>query len=254
MSESINVALIGNPNTGKSSIFNQLTGLNQKVGNYPGITVEKKEGYCKLPGGKRAKLLDLPGIYSLSTTSMDERLVTELLLDKKNKNHPDLAVVITEVENLKRNLYPFTQIKDLGIPTILLINMADRMSRKGISLDIGALEKKLGTKIVLASSRKGQGLERLKELMAEGTAHCAAPFLDIHRISPDYFGALKKEFPGEDPYRLWLAASQDATFQGVDYQKLEALESRFIKSGEELKKLQHRETVLRYQGINDTLK
>src|SRR5690606_4191589 len=153
-------------------------------------------------------------------TSMDERLVTEILLDRTHKNHPDVAVVITEVENLKRNLYLFTQIKDLGIPTVLLINMADRMSRKGITLDIGALEKKLDTKIVLVSTRRDQGMDRLKELLAGGTGQPAPAFLDMDRVFPDYFGALRKEFPGEDPYRLWLAASQDAPYPGVDPGKL----------------------------------
>ena len=99
MSKQINVALIGNPNTGKTSVFNQLTGLNQKVGNYPGITVEKKEGICKLPRGVKAHILDLPGTYSLNTTSLDESVAVELLLNKNDKDHPDVAVVVSDVEN-----------------------------------------------------------------------------------------------------------------------------------------------------------
>ncbi len=159
MSKQINVALIGNPNTGKTSVFNQLTGLNQKVGNYPGITVEKKEGICKLPRGVKAHILDLPGTYSLNTTSLDESVAVELLLNKNDKDHPDVAIVISDVENLKRNLLLFTQIKDLKIPTILVINMADRMTRKGITLDIEQLEKRLDTKIALWSARDNkQGL------------------------------------------------------------------------------------------------
>jgi len=145
MSKSINVALIGNPNTGKTSVFNQITGLNQKVGNYPGITVEKKEGICKLSRGVKAHIIDLPGTYSLNTSSLDESIVVELLLNKNNKDYPDVAIVVSDVENLKRNLLLFTQIKDLRIPTILVINMADRMSRKGITIDIGLLEQKLDT-------------------------------------------------------------------------------------------------------------
>ncbi|MDX1720893.1 MAG: FeoB small GTPase domain-containing protein, partial [Salegentibacter mishustinae] len=148
MAKQINVALIGNPNTGKTSVFNQLTGLNQKVGNYPGITVEKKEGICKLPRGLKAHILDLPGTYSLNASSLDENVVIELLLNKSDKDYPDVAVVVSDVENLKRNLLLFTQIKDLGIPTILVINMADRMERKGISLDVDLLEERLNTKVV----------------------------------------------------------------------------------------------------------
>ena len=119
MSKSLNVALLGNPNTGKTSVFNQLTGLNQKVGNYPGITVEKKEGVCKLNHTSKAHVLDLPGTYSLNASSMDESVVIELLLNKNNKDFPDVAVVVTDIENLKRNLLLFTQVKDLEIPTLL---------------------------------------------------------------------------------------------------------------------------------------
>ena len=132
MAKQINVALLGNPNTGKTSVFNRLTGLNQKVGNYPGITVEKKQGICKLDRNIKAFILDLPGTYSLNASSIDENLVIELLLNKNDKDFPDVAIVISEIENLKRNLLLFTQIKDLGIPAILVINMSDRMKRKAI--------------------------------------------------------------------------------------------------------------------------
>jgi len=127
MSKSINVALIGNPNTGKSSVFNDLTGLNQKVGNYPGITVEKKEGLCNLERGFKAHILDLPGTYSLNASSLDESVVIELLLNKNDKDFPDVVAVVSDVENLKRNLLLFTQIKDLGLPCILVIMMLDLM-------------------------------------------------------------------------------------------------------------------------------
>jgi ferrous iron transport protein B len=150
---------------GKTSVFNALTGLNQQVGNYPGITVEKKVGFCKLPNNAKANILDLPGTYSLNASSMDENVVIELLLNKNDKLFPDVAVVITDVENLKRNLLLFTQIKDLEIPVILAINMADRMPRKGISLDIPYLEQRLNTKIALISTRKKQGIDALKDLI-----------------------------------------------------------------------------------------
>ena len=160
----INVALIGNPNVGKTSVFNQLTGLNQQVGNYPGITVEKKIGFCKLPNNYKANILDLPGTYSLNASSIDENVVIELLLNKNDKLYPDVALVVTDVENLKRNLLLFTQIKDLEIPTILVINMSDRMKLKGIELDVPYLENQLKTKIALVSSRKNIGIEKIKEL------------------------------------------------------------------------------------------
>jgi len=254
MSKNINVALIGNPNTGKTSVFNQLTGLKQKVGNYPGITVEKKEGICKLPRGVKAHILDLPGTYSLNTTSLDESVVVELLLNKNDKNYPDVAVVISDVENLKRNLLLFTQIKDLRIPAILVINMADRMSRKGISLDVAAMEKKLDAKIALVSTRKGNGIDYLKELIADYKSLSTSPNIDTTRIAPDYFGRLQKAFPNEDLYKLWLVITQDVNFMPIEKKQIEDVTSFSTKSKDELKKLQHKETVLRYQFINNALK
>ena len=159
MSKHVKIALLGNPNTGKTSVFNALTGLTQKVGNYPGITVEKKEGICKLNHNTKGHLIDLPGTYSLNASSMDESVVIELLLNKKSKDFPDVAVVVTDVENLKRNLLLFTQVKDLEIPTLLVINMADQMKRKGISLNLPLLEEMLDTKIALISTRENNGLE-----------------------------------------------------------------------------------------------
>ena len=144
----IKVALLGNPNTGKTSVFNALTGLNQKVGNYPGVTVEKKQGSCRLDRVTKARILDLPGTYSLNASSMDENLVVELLLNKNDPDFPDIAVVVTDVENLKRNMLLFTQIKDLQIPTVLVINMSDQMQRKGIKIDLEKLEEKLNTSVV----------------------------------------------------------------------------------------------------------
>lgn len=254
MSKSINVALIGNPNTGKTSVFNALTGLKQKVGNYPGITVEKKEGICKLPRGIKAHIIDLPGTYSLNTTSLDESVVVELLLNKKDKDYPDVAVVVSDVENLKRNLLLFTQIKDLRIPAILVINMADRMSKKGISLDIAAMERKLDTKIALVSTRKNNGIEHIKELIADYKSVSNNPNVDTSRISPEYFSRLQKAFPNEDLYKLWLVITQDVNFMPIEKKRIQDATSFSTKSKTELKKLQHKETVLRYQFINNTLK
>lgn len=254
MSRNINVALIGNPNTGKTSVFNQLTRLKQKVGNYPGITVEKKEGICKLPRGVKAHILDLPGTYSLNTTSLDESVVVELLLNKNDKDFPDVAMVISDVENLKRNLLLFTQIKDLKIPVILVINMADRMTRKGISLDIPLLEQKLDTKIALVSTRKGVGIERIKELIADYKNLSVAQNVDITGIAPEYFERLKRTFPKEDLYKLWLVITQDVNFMPIEKKEVQDTSSFATKSKSELKRLQQKETILRYQFINRILK
>jgi ferrous iron transport protein B len=254
MSKNINVALIGNPNTGKTSVFNNLTGLNQKVGNYPGITVEKKEGVCKLPRGVKAHILDLPGTYSLNTTSLDESVVVELLLNRNDKDFPDVAVIISDVENLKRNLLLFTQIKDLRIPAILVINMADRMTRKGISIDIPLLEKKLNTKIALVSSRKQTGIERIKELIADYKNLPVEPNVDTTTIAPEYFDRLKRTFPNEDLYKLWLVITQDVNFMPIEKKRIQDASSFSTKSKSELKRLQQKETILRYQFINGILK
>lgn len=254
MSKRLNVALIGNPNTGKTSVFNQLTGLNQKVGNYPGITVEKKEGICKLPRGVKAHIIDLPGTYSLNTTSLDESVVIELLLNKNDKDYPDVAVVITDVENLKRNLLLFTQIKDLRIPSILVINMADRMPKKGISLDIPALEAALDTKIALVSTRKKTGIDALKGYIADYRNLSDKPITETERIDPAYFDKLKNTFPKEDLYKLWLVITQDVNFTPIEKNQTPDTSSFTTKSKVDLKRLQQRETILRYQFINDVLK
>tara|TARA_R110002051_G_scaffold180913_2_gene250324 strand:+ start:2527 stop:4713 length:2187 start_codon:yes stop_codon:yes gene_type:complete len=254
MSKQINVALIGNPNTGKTSVFNQLTGLKQKVGNYPGITVEKKEGICKLPRGVKAHILDLPGTYSLNTTSLDESVAVELLLNKNDKDHPDVAVVVSDVENLKRNLLLFTQIKDLKIPAILVINMADRMPRKGITIDINLLEKKLNCKIALVSTRKETGIERLRELIADYKNLSKTQNVDISVIAPDYFEKLRETFPKEDIYKLWLVITQDVNFMPLEKKLIKDTSSFVTKTKSELKRLQQKETILRYQFINGILK
>lgn len=254
MAKHINVALIGNPNTGKTSVFNRLTGLNQKVGNYPGITVEKKQGNCKFGRACKVHILDLPGTYSLNASSLDENVVIELLLNKNDKDFPDVAVVVADIENLKRNLLLFTQIKDLGIPTILAINMSDRMKRKAITLDVPLLEQKLNTKIALISSRKNLGFDYLKELIENYNQLPTRPCLDASQIAPDYFNRLRKTFPDQDLYKLWLVITQDVNFGKLDRNELKGVADFQTESPTNLKRLQQKETIVRYKFINDTLK
>lgn len=250
--QNIKVALIGNPNTGKTSVFNQLTGLNQQVGNYPGITVEKKQGICNLSPGFKAEILDLPGTYSLNASSIDENVVIELLLNKNDKDYPDVAILVTDVENLKRNLLLFTQIKDLEIPTILVINMIDRMELKGISLDIPYLEEQLKTKIALVSSRKKIGVDNLKNLIVNYNALSTEPCLNASSIDIAYFQGLRKAFPNQSLYKLWLVITQDVNFSNLNKNVVET--KNFAKSNSDLKRLQQKETIKRYQFINDVLK
>ena len=254
MSTNLNVALIGNPNTGKTSVFNALTGLNQKVGNYPGITVEKKQGACRLNRTTKAHIIDLPGTYSLNASSMDESVVIELLLNKKDKDYPDVAVVISDIENLKRNLLLFTQIKDLEIPTLLVINMSDRMKRKGISLDIAKLEAQLKTKIALISTRENTGIDTLKSYLLDYRSLSKEPITDIRTIDKEYFENLEKVFPDQSLYKLWLVITQDVNFAKLERQKVEDATAYRTQSESHLKRLQQKETIKRYQVINQGLK
>lgn len=254
MAKLLHVALIGNPNTGKTSVFNQLTGLNQKVGNYPGITVEKKVGSCKLSDEVKAQITDLPGTYSLNATSADELIVVEMLVNEKADNFPDVAVVVADIENLKRNLLLFTQIKDLNIPAILVINMADVMERKGISLDIGFLEKALHTKVALVSARKGTGIDYLKQLILNYQQLPTEQNVDISEIDTEFFEQLENTFPGENIYKHWLKITQDLSFKESEIRQDKPLEETFQKSSADLKRLQQKETIQRYLFINKILK
>ena len=250
----IKVALIGNPNTGKTSLFNQLTGLTQKVGNYPGVTVDKKQGSCKLSATQNAVITDLPGTYSINPTSVDESIVLKTLLKKDIKESPDVILVVADVENLKRNLLLFSQIKDLEIPTVLAINMVDQMTRKGISIDLTALKEELNTEVVLISARKNQGIEAVKAAIIKcHVAAKATPMCDNKKIDPAYFEELKAINPNYTLYELWLMVTQKNFPEEISKQEKEKLLS-FNKDVSKLKKYQHKETIYRYQEINKILK
>ncbi len=254
MGKSINIALIGNPNTGKTSVFNVLTGLNQQVGNYPGITVEKKQGICRLDKNVKARIIDLPGTYSLNASSLDENVVIDLLLHKDDKDFPDVIVVVCDAENLKRNLLLFTQIKDLEIPTILAINMADRMTYKGISINVPYLEEQLNTKIAVISTRKNTGIESLKVLIQNFAHLSIEPCLQASKIDAAYFERLQHAFPDQLLYKLWLTVSRDVKFSKIDDEALDAISKFRFNSENDLKRLQQKETIKRYQFINHVLK
>ena len=255
--KTINVALIGNPNTGKTSLFNELTGLNQKVGNYPGVTVDKKEGSSKLQGNLKAIITDLPGTYSINPTSLDETIVLKTLLNSKSDKTPDVIVVVADIENLKRNLLLFSQIKDLEIPTVLAINMADQMKRKGITVDIKLLEKELGNEVVLISVRKAtaKGVEEVKKAIVKTYNSAKAfPLCNVNnKIDPAYFDRLKEINPKYSIYELWLMITQNSFPDKISKEEKQALLT-FKNDSKNLKKYQHKETIYRYQKINEILK
>lgn len=248
----LKVALIGNPNVGKTSVFNALTGLNQHVGNYPGVTVERKVGTAILSKDTKAHIIDLPGVYSINPNSKDEEVALKAIVDVDNSDFPDVIVVVAEVENLKRNLLLFTQVKDLGFPTVLALNMVDQMEKKGISIDVPALEKALDTKIVLLSARKKQGIADLKQAILNYTDYSKNSIFDLKQIDNSYFGLLENLYPDQNLYKVWL--TQAGVFQFHNISSLVSNDDNMRKNETELKKLQQRETIKRYQFINETLK
>ena len=161
------VGLIGNPNTGKSTIFNRLTGLRQRIANYPGITVEEKVGTA-FPDGRAIELVDLPGAYSLSASTADERAVIDSLAARDGRVPLDLLVCVLDATNLERNLFLALQAADFGIPMIIALNQWDIARRRGIAVDTDALSSRLGVPVVAVSARTGEGMEELEKCIAAG--------------------------------------------------------------------------------------
>ena len=153
--EKLHIALVGNPNSGKSSLFNCLTGLNQQVGNFPGVTVDKKTGTTSLSPSLQAQIIDLPGTYSLYPRREDEWVSYKVLLDQDNLK-ADVVVAVADASNLKRNLLFCTQIIDLKVPVVIALTMMDMAKRKGIKIDIATLERELGVPVVAINPRKNK--------------------------------------------------------------------------------------------------
>ncbi len=160
------IALLGNPNSGKTTLFNALTGLRQKVGNYAGVTVEKKVGRCRLPSGQNVEVLDLPGSYSLQPASPDEIIVRDVLLGLlPGTPPPDVIVLVLDATNLERHLYLVLQVLELGRPAIVALNMIDAAEEAGIRIDESALEHRLGVPVISIAAAKGRGIGNLRRLM-----------------------------------------------------------------------------------------
>ncbi|KAA3662701.1 MAG: GTP-binding protein [Chloroflexi bacterium] len=158
----ITVAIAGNPNVGKSTIFNALTGANQHVGNWPGKTVEQKTGHFK-QNGIQFNLVDLPGTYSLSAFSPEEMIAREYIIQE----HPDIVVIVADAANLERNLYLTVQILEMGVPAMLLLNMMDAADSRGIQINTAVLQQKLGIPVLTAVARKSDGLQEMIETITQ---------------------------------------------------------------------------------------
>jgi ferrous iron transport protein B len=163
----LHIGLVGNPNSGKSSLFNCLTGLQQKVGNFPGVTVELKVGECKIDEHLWAEILDLPGTYSLYPRRHDEQVTYDVLLNEEHIEHPDILVVIVDASNLKRNLLFASQIIDLKFPTVVVLTMMDLARKKGVEIDVAGLERELGVAIIPVNPRKNKGIPQLKKTLSQ---------------------------------------------------------------------------------------
>jgi ferrous iron transport protein B len=235
------IALVGNPNCGKSTLFNVLTGLNQKVGNYPGVTVEKKSGYFFLSDGTKAEITDLPGIYSLNPKSADESVARDVLCDTHNPAHPDLIIIVADATNLKRSLVLATQIIDLGKPCIMALNIIDLATKDGLQIDIPFLEEKMGIKIIPISARNNEGIDTLRKALLKSIKKPEVSFIDPLTIFPKFPDAKKK-----------VTGNYYSDYHAF---QLITTETFIRKNGElSLNSIQSEETIQRYKQISLLIK
>ena len=258
-SNKITVALVGNPNSGKTTLFNALTGLNQKVGNFPGITVDKKVGACQISqlASKNkidTEFIDLPGTYSLYPKSMDESISFQVLCDPKNEHHPDVNIIIVDASNLKRSLCLATQVIDLKTPCILALNMMDLIENDGVKIYLKLLEEKLGVAVVPINARKKIGIGNLKQaILNVKERENKNSFVDIKNLCPNLIEDIQKLINKASDYNAFQIACNYKTitdFSKQDKDKLDNIinEHKFIA-----KRLQATETVRRYKAIDQLL-
>lgn len=235
MSRRKKIALVGNPNCGKTTLFNNLTGLHHKVGNFPGVTVEKKSGVIKLENGQELELIDLPGCYSLSSSSPDEKVVQDVLLNPKDSAHPDLIVLVLDSTNLKRNLFLATQVIDLKIPTLIALNMSDVAEKKELKVDLISLKESLGVPIVSISAKKKAGISNLLSELKEKIAFPNKQIINVLEFGKDALQTILGKSDAKHSYREfkilnnigaieWLEdkAFYEKTIENCNYNRNEA--------------------------------
>ncbi|WP_304233840.1 ferrous iron transport protein B [Jiulongibacter sediminis] len=249
------VALLGNPNSGKSSLFNQLTGLRQKIGNFPGVTVDKKIGFCKIKSDVEVEIIDFPGTYSIYPGSLDEQVVLEVLANPNSPDYPDLAVVVVDATNLKRNMLLFEQVSDLNIPCILALNMLDSALDLGIEVNSIKMASLLGVPVVEINAREGIGLEGLKlaifkQLEKREYHHNVSILDEEYSLLAD---KVKEEYDIKNSYLAlqYLSQSQKLAFLGFEKQK--ELQQLAKANSFDPDRFQSNDTIKRYADIGGTL-
>ncbi|HZI24639.1 MAG TPA: ferrous iron transport protein B [Chryseolinea sp.] len=252
-SRKLKIALVGNPNSGKSSLFNYLTGLNQKIGNFPGVTVEKKSGFCPLPENTLAEIIDLPGTYSIYPRSLDEQIVADVLLDHHSVTTPDKVVVTVDATNIKRGFLLLSQIIDIGLPTILALNMMDLAAKAGISYDLNLLSKKLGIPVIPINARNGTGLDDLKKAMSKPQSSSELPINPIGKELQPPVTELRNHLGIDNDYEAYQFLEQPKTLHFLGREKQKIVDDIRKKYEFFPGKFQGAETIQRYSYIQSLL-
>lgn len=256
--QKLNIALAGNPNSGKSSLFNSLTGLNQKVGNFPGVTVDKKVGVCKLNDRFTANIIDLPGTYSLYPKGADEMVTYDLLLNPDHKDKPDIIVVIADASNLKRNLLFCSQIIDLKIPTVIALTMMDLAKKKGTEIDLPGLEREFGVPVVSINPRKNKGISQLRRtLVLTAEKQYQAPardFVDVHAMVNGLARGVRSFVPVNSDYAALHVASNVDDLRFLNGAQRLAVKNIITEENFNKTKTQGQEILQRYDKIKQIMK
>ena len=254
MAKTPKIALIGNPNAGKSSLFNSLTGLNQKTGNFPGVTMEKLTGIWELEPKRPVEILDLPGIYSIYPKSIDEELVINILGDPTHPDFPDMAIVVADASNLKRNLLLFSQVRDLGIPTVLALNMIDVAENEGYVINSIKLARELNVEVAEVNAKKGIGLNGLKLAVVKTLAnrYASNDALPLP-VAEDLIQEVQAKFGDGETYRSLLWLMEHDRMKMFSTQQRETFDSIQNKHHFSTKKYQSEETVKRYEQITEVV-
>ncbi|MCE2740698.1 MAG: ferrous iron transport protein B [Sphingobacteriales bacterium] len=251
MERLITVALVGNPNCGKTSLFNALTGLNQKVSNFPGTTVEKKIGEAQLSKQVKLQIIDLPGTYSLYPKSADELVTYEILRNKSETNYPDLVIFIADASNLKRNLLLFTQVCDLGVPALIALNMIDVAERRGIAYEIPVLEAQLGVKVIPINARKREGIDTLKQVLLTDIPDTHKEYFSLANVDHAMLNELSK---ATDKRNAYAALQYAINAKDLLSEKSLRLKTIFDQANFNIRQFLEDEVFARYHIIDEAVK